>query len=326
MSGSLPNRTVVTLALDAGGTFVKGGVLENGLLLPEPRLEQPSCSEADAETITARLADLTLRLAAAYMGSRSAAEHPVTFRIGAAFPGPFDYDLGVSLIKGLSKYEKLYGLSVGNLLRQELYRRARLPGSCAWMSELASAEIAFGNDAALFGLGAAKRYPGERLLCLTLGTGLGSVFIERGQSIRGTDGVPAGGMLYAELFEGRPVDEQFGRRGILALADGMQARQAGEDVVDLAHAAARNEPAALRVWHAYGERLGRMLRPYASAFRPHRLVLGGQIARSLPLFGTSLTEALLPVLLPPQYEEDLQPQVFGGIDLLFTGKGNAMAE
>lgn len=319
MKGTSPSRTVITLALDAGGTFVKGGVLENGLLWPDLRLEQPSLSEADAESIISRLADLIIRLADAYMGSRLAPIPPVNFRIGAAFPGPFEYERGISRIRGLGKYENLYGLPVGTLLRQELKRRAFPAGSAPWMRELAAADIAFGNDAVLFGLGAAKRYPLERLLCLTLGTGLGSVFIDRGQAIRGSDGVPASGMLYTEPFEGMPADDQFGRRGILALADAMQARQPGEDVVDLARAAALEDHAAVRLWHAYGERLGRMLRPYAVAFRPHRLILGGQIAKSLPLFGGSLTDALHPIHLPLQYEDDPQRQVFEGIDLLFSG-------
>lgn len=231
--GKTPVGTVVTLAIDAGGTFMKGGVLENGILLPEPYLEQPSRSEADAESFTAHFASLIIRLAGAYMKGSGTPEHDVTFRIGTAFPGPFDYERGISRIRGLGKYEQLYGLPVGELLKKELRRRAGLPGSDRWMQTLADADIAFGNDAVLFGMGAAKRYPGERLLCLTLGTGLGSVFMDRGRTVSGSDGVPESGMLYAETFEGAPVDGQFGRRGVLALADALQARRQGDDVIDL---------------------------------------------------------------------------------------------
>ncbi|MGN7165354.1 ROK family protein [Paenibacillus cellulositrophicus] len=315
--GQTPAGTVVTLAIDAGGTFMKGGVLENGILLAEPYLEQPSRSEADAESFIAHFASLIIRLAGAYMKGSGTPEHDVTFRIGTAFPGPFDYERGISRIRGLGKYEQLYGVSVGELLKKELRRRAGLPGSDPWMQTLADADIAFGNDAVLFGMGAAKRYPGERLLCLTLGTGLGSVFMDRGRTVSGSDGVPESGMLYAETFEGAPVDGQFGRRGVLALADALQARRQGDDVIDLAAAAARGESAALRVWRTYGERLGRMLRPYAASFRPDRLILGGQIAKSLPLFVASLTDALLPVRLPVLYEDDLLRQVFYGADMLF---------
>lgn len=60
-----------------------------------------------------------------------------------------------------------------------------------------------------------------------------------------------------------------------------------------------------------------MLRPYAASFKPDRLILGGQIAKSLPLFGASLTDALLPVRLPVLYEDDLLRLVFYGADMLF---------
>src|SRR5687768_16206029 len=33
-------------------------------------------------------------------------------KIGIAMPGPFDYENGISLIRGLHKYESLYGLNV----------------------------------------------------------------------------------------------------------------------------------------------------------------------------------------------------------------------
>src|SRR5687767_11621567 len=48
-------------------------------------------------------------------------KHPVKDkRVGIAMPGPFDYENGISLIKGLDKYEALYKLNVKELLSQKL--------------------------------------------------------------------------------------------------------------------------------------------------------------------------------------------------------------
>ena len=59
-----------------------------------------------------------------------------------AFPGPFDYENGISLLQGLDKYDTLYKVN----LREEL---------CKHLPEfhLCPNEIKFINDAAAFALG-----------------------------------------------------------------------------------------------------------------------------------------------------------------------------
>ena len=88
------------------------------------------------------------------------------------------------------------------------------------MNRLTAADIRFGNDAFMFGLGASTRFPSERLLCLTLGTGLGSAFVENGQIVAGRHGIPSSGMLFAEPYRDHIVDSYFGKRGILNMASG----------------------------------------------------------------------------------------------------------
>ena len=47
--------------------------------------------------------------------------HPETSKkLGIAMPGPFDYETGVSLIRGLGKYESLYNCNVKTLLAESL--------------------------------------------------------------------------------------------------------------------------------------------------------------------------------------------------------------
>jgi ROK family protein len=83
--------------------------------------------------------------------------------IGIAMPGPFDYDKGISLIKGLHKFESLYGLPV----KQMLADRLSIPAE----------HIRMVNDASAFLLGEVKGGAGKgytRVAGVTLGTGVGS--------------------------------------------------------------------------------------------------------------------------------------------------------
>ncbi|MFE6076310.1 ROK family protein [Paenibacillus sp. NPDC057886] len=317
----------VTIAIDAGGTFLKGAVvLSDGNLLPQLYVKRSSRSDSSAYEIAANLVDVIQELAAAYFaymqqlssvkGTRASFPN---FHIGFAFPGPFEYDTGVSRIQGLNKYEQLYEVNLKTLLRSELTALASKGSAPKWMTQLAAADIRFGNDAALFALGVSRLFPQERLLCLTLGTGLGSAFVENRSIVSGKWGIPDSGMLYAEQYNGGTVDNLFGSRGILALADSHDARRQGEDVYHLAIAARQGNSSAIRVWQLYGQRLGEMLRPYVAEFRATRLILGGQIAETHDLFGGTLSEALLPEKMPLHNEKQMQEHVFHGIFQLVKG-------
>ncbi|WP_245595976.1 ROK family protein [Paenibacillus taiwanensis] len=186
------------------------------------------------------------------------------------------------------------------------------------MRRLAEADIRFANDASLFALGVSRLYPSERLICLTLGTGLGSGFVDHGKLVEGRDGVPPSGMLYAERYRHAAVDEQFGRRGLIALADIYGARRhPQQDVQELALAARVGDKRAADAWAEYGFHLGRMLAPYTARFKPDRLVLGGQIAKSCDLWLPYLEVSLGNPAPVVTHQGDLMEHVFEGIELLF---------
>ncbi|KAG2872144.1 hypothetical protein PC115_g24679, partial [Phytophthora cactorum] len=83
----------------SGGTFLKGGVLSDGDLLPQFYVKRSSRSNSSAYEIAANLADVIQELAAGYVAYMeqlsSDKETPVgfpNFHIGFAFPGPFEYE------------------------------------------------------------------------------------------------------------------------------------------------------------------------------------------------------------------------------------------
>ncbi|WP_158856802.1 ROK family protein [Lunatibacter salilacus] len=86
-------------------------------------------------------------------------------RVGIAMPAPFDYTHGIAQLKEQGKFRSIYGIN----LRDYFSDRLQLPGGA----------IFFYNDAASFLQGEAmfQRLPSnQRLIGITLGTGLGSAF------------------------------------------------------------------------------------------------------------------------------------------------------
>ena len=99
--------------------------------------------------------------------------------LAAAVPGPFDYDAGIGRYRDVGKYEALNGVDVRAGLTE------RLPSP--------PARITFLNDAQAFGLGewlTGAGRPYTRVLAITLGTGVGSAFVDDGTVVTTGDRVP----------------------------------------------------------------------------------------------------------------------------------------
>lgn len=314
-SGTAP---VAALALDVGGSAIKSGVvLAGGALWGAPERDEID-SQAPAPTVLARFAQVLARL------RERAVSHAVV-GIGVAMPGPFDYERGVSRMRGLGKFDRIYGLS----LAEEL--ATRVPG-------IANLHWRWINDASAFALGelrygAARGVP--RVMFLTLGTGCGSAFAVDGKLVASGPGVPPDGYVYTLEHRGRRIDELLSQRGVMriwrdlatvsgegrlagrasASAGGGEAHSAGHAFVPDGgrepQAGSRAEPVdaetvaalaqtgnerAKETYRRFGELLATALAPVTTAFRPDLVVLGGQISRSFDLFTDAAREAGAPPL------------------------------
>jgi predicted NBD/HSP70 family sugar kinase len=254
-------------ALDIGGTHVTAG-----------RVDVESRT-VDAET--------RVRLALPAAGERPPLERivaaaggvatPKISRFGIAVPGPFDYAAGISRIS--HKLAGLYGID----LRRELGAALGLPGSA----------ITFLNDAEAFLLGewwagAARGH--TRAVGITLGTGLGSAFLERGSIVRSGPRVPTGGELYRLVFRGAPVEETISRRALLAAYDA--GSESGIDMEQIAARAQAGEDRARLVFRKLATDLDEFLGPILEAFAPTCLVVGGSIAHAWALLEPALRQRL----------------------------------
>jgi len=89
--------------------------------------------------------------------------------LGVAMPGPFDYAKGISYIKGLNKYEAIYGMNIKAAFAGFL----NIPGNLVHFRNDAEATIA---GEALTGAGAGYK----KVAGVTLGTGFGSAYCTEG--------------------------------------------------------------------------------------------------------------------------------------------------
>lgn len=198
-------------------------------------------------------------------------------QIGMAFPGPFDYDKGISWME--HKFQAIYGINIGQTLAARLL-------------EFKDLEFKFVNDAGAFALGessfgAAK--DSDRVIVLTLGTGVGSGFVANHTIVRSGDTVPEGGEVWNLPFHEGIIDEAFSTRWVV----GRYNELTGKQVQGAKDVAMRYEfdDAAKQLFNEFGYRLAEFTTPWLKKFKSRTLVLGGNISRSLPLFAQPLQRA-----------------------------------
>jgi len=186
-----------------------------------------------------------------------------------AMPGPFDYENGISWMKHKMPY--LYGVNVSEALAE---RFGWKPG-----------QVRFLNDAAAYllgevGAGAARGV--KRVVCFTLGTGVGSGFAVDGRVVTEGKGVPPGGEIWNVPYEGGIVEDKISTRALKAAYEERTGQE--REVASIAHYATGGEPAATEVFQAFGRILGAAIKQLLADFAPDVVVLGGGIARSAHLF------------------------------------------
>ncbi|WP_406138722.1 ROK family protein [Streptomyces sp. NBC_01089] len=271
--------------LEIGGTHVTAAVVdtEAGLLAPVPAVRQPVPADAQAGELLDAIADASRYL-----------DLPEAAHWGVAIPGPFDYDAGIGRFRGIGKFESLHGIDVGAELL------GRLPAG--------PRRISFVNDADAFAMGeyrAGAAAGRQRAVFITLGTGVGSSFLDGGQPVGHGPDVPPGGRVHRLTIDGSPLEEVVSRRAVRRFYADTSAVPGGgrvPDVRDIAGLARAGDPHATRtIRHCFGA-LGRALAPWCERFAPELMVVGGSMTGSWDLLGPAVRagfEAWAPGTAPP---------------------------
>ncbi len=261
------------LGLDIGGTHVTCATVEprgDGYAVGPPQRTDVD-SSADADAI----------LNAWVTAIRSMADPADLTAIGFAMPGPFDYPRGISLIRGVAKYESLYGLNVMDALRTRLVLPHDRP-------------MVFENDCNAFVLGewlAGAGVGHRRVIGFTLGTGFGSGFLDNGRIVPERDDLPPDTTLGFVPYRDGIAEDCVSRRGLrkrYAAAGG----DPDLDVADIARLALAGDRRARELFDELGRMLAEILAPYVASFAADAVIIGGAISRSYGLFRDALADGL----------------------------------
>ena len=200
--------------------------------------------------------------------------------IGFGMPGPFDYVKGISYIRGVAKYENLYGCNVKNAISDNLGFPDDFP-------------VRFMNDVSTFAVGEAltgKAAKSERSMSVTLGTGFGSAFIANRIPIVDGPEVPKLGCVYHLPYGDNIADDYFSTRWFVGKYKMLTGKELS--VVKEFAKLAGTDKIVLDLFTEFGTNLGVFLAPWLKKFKAEIVVVGGNISHAYDLFGDIFENSL----------------------------------
>jgi glucokinase len=258
----------IAIGTDIGGSHITCAAVDliSGKILKETLTEKSVDNQAPAKVIIDTWAN-------AISSAMSKIPYGQVKGIGFAMPGPFDYVKGISYIRGVAKYENLYGINVTEAISLSLGIQDGFL-------------IRFMNDASAFAVGeawagSASEY--NRSLSITLGTGFGSAFISNRIPIVDGPEVPKLGCIYHIPYRDGIADDYFSTRGLLNRYKVLSGKELS-GVKELASLAA-TEKMVSDLFIDFGDNAGLFLAPWLKKFGAEILVIGGNISHAYNLFG-----------------------------------------
>lgn len=195
------------------------------------------------------------------------------FKIGIAMPGPYDYPNGISLIKDQGKLGSLFGLSVKNLLADNL--------------NILPKNIAFINDAEAFLSGESYAGAGRNFqnsIGITLGTGLGSA-IKVHEVVKDAK-------LWTAPFRTGIAEDYLGTGWFVRYAK----EQFGKEISGVKELLGSDFEPELAdfIFEEFGKTLGEFLFPYLIRLHSEGVVLGGKVSLAADRFLSATHKYLAP--------------------------------
>ncbi|MFY0601974.1 MAG: ROK family protein [Cyclobacteriaceae bacterium] len=199
--------------------------------------------------------------------------------IAFAMPGPFNYKTGIAYFEGNDKYGALYGIEI----LKELSRHLEVP----------NLPMRFLNDATAFTVGEAwfgKAAGYEKAVALTLGTGLGSAFVDHGKPVVLREDVPEHGCLWHLPYKDGIADDYFSTRWFVNTYK--ERTGIGVEGVKEVFEKASEDESAMMLFEEFGTNMAMFLKPWLNKFNPGVIVLGGNVSKAFEAFSPALLGAL----------------------------------
>jgi glucokinase len=265
----------IALGADIGGTHISCAAIDllTGKVLRDTLTGREVNNQAQASVIIAVWAEAITEVL-------SKVPKRKVKGIGFAMPGPFDYVKGISYIKGVAKYENLYGFNITDAISSSL----EVPESFL---------IRFMNDASSFAVGeawAGSAAKANRSLSITLGTGFGSAFINNRIPVVDGPDVPRLGCIYHLPYEDGIADDYFTTRWFLRRYKSITGKELN-GVKELSELAA-GDMIVRDLFTEFGDKCALFLAPWLKKFKAEILVIGGNISHAYRLFGDVFEERL----------------------------------
>ena len=265
--------TRVVPVAEVGGTHLSVALVDvaSSQLVEASRRDVSLDAHANADTLLDQIASEINALGAPK-------GEPLSF----AMPGPFDYERGIGHFRGIGKFESLDGVNVADELQRRLSGQSR--------------RIVFLNDGEAFLLGewaSGALRTHERCMAITLGTGVGSAFLVKGDIVRKGFGVPFEGEVHTLRHQGAALEDVVSRRRLLEAYAALRPGSESLDVADIALNARAGDDAACQVFAHVFTALGEALASTIVNFAATALVVGGGISRAWELVEPPLRLALV---------------------------------
>lgn len=262
------------IALDIGGSHITSGHVtiqkEKKLIASNISRYQPIDSNASADHLIGSITKSIVTVSKHLIPSQT------INGICISLPGPFNYKRGVSRIAGVNKFESLFALDLKTSLSNILVKK-----------NIHIQEITFLNDARAFLFGTLHQHNlySEKVLALTIGTGIGSASYSDGEVF---SGLMDENYLYKSTFKNGRAEDYFSTKWFLnqTLRKGIGNGAEIAGVKELAKKA-EDTPEVQEIFDHFGKNLAEYLNGLIHHAQVDRIVFGGMIFRSFHLFEES---------------------------------------
>lgn len=260
------------IALDIGGSHITSGLVN--LQQKKKKVENIFHQSADSNTSADHLIEIITD--SIFAVSNHLTSSQLIKGIGISMPGPFDYKRGVSRIAGVNKFDSLFALDLKTSLLNRLAKK-----------NIHINEISFLNDARAFLLGVLNQdnIYSDKVLAITIGTGIGSASYSDGELF---SGLMDENYLYKSNFKNGRAEDYFSTKWF-----SNQASEKGIDngagitgVKELAKKV-KNAPEVQEIFDQFGKNLAEYINGLISQEQVDRIVFGGRIFQSFHLFDES---------------------------------------
>ena len=266
-------KNTYIICFDVGGNTIKSAVLNNEGELVCQIQNFPSMAVCSKDIILQNFAHI-FEVLLGYIPDKENIRG-----ICFAFPGEFDYENGICLMKGVAKYDALFQVN----LKEEFKHLFEVEPV---LSCLKGVPISFLNDVSGFAIGECalgKAHMFSKVMYLCIGTGCGSAFsIDGCFSTDETKGIPPKGWVYNTPFRDSIIDDYISIRGLKELSGKFMKEPLSG--LDLFHLSQKNDSNALACFLEFGKMIQEAISPFLESFSPDCVVFGGQISNSFSYF------------------------------------------